>query len=78
MKANNPANEISAKAKKAGLSYWQYMVKHQPGRVQRFDWNAPKPSGDRDDKILNALAVMRSKLGLKFMAGIRSLVSGRR
>ena len=77
VKSNNPANIASAEAKKAGLSYWQYMEKHYPGTVQHHDWNAPKPSGDRDDRMLNALTAMKGKLGLKFLAGIRSLVSGR-
>lgn len=77
MKTNNPANIISAKAKKAGLSYWQYMAQEYPGRVQAYVWPTKAKKLTRAERLEKANNQMRGRMGLKFMAGIRDLVSGR-
>ena len=42
----NPANEASQSAKKAGLSYWDYMAKIHPSIVQKFVWGVKGEKGD--------------------------------
>ncbi|MDP4158178.1 MAG: hypothetical protein Q8911_00235 [Bacillota bacterium] len=77
---NNPANEISLSAKKAGLSYWSYMAKKYPNRVQSYIW-APKAKKltrkERSEIMGDILSRMHGKMGLKFLSGIRNLISGR-
>ena len=47
----NPSNEFSLAAKKAGLSYWEYMEKTYPGCVLWFVWGVKKVS--RKQKAIN-------------------------
>jgi hypothetical protein len=39
---SNPHNQISQAAKKAGLSYWDYVAKKFPGTVKEFVWGEKK------------------------------------
>lgn len=81
MKSNNPANIISAKAKKKNLSYWSYMAEKFPGSVQAYVWPTKAKKGarkDRSEVMQDADRRMRrGKAGLKFLMGMRNLVSGR-
>ena len=76
----NPANEISLAAKKAGLSYWDYMEKMHPSIVQKFVWGAKKVTRkqerEENNKILSAMATS-SNPRLKILVQMRNLLGGR-
>lgn len=76
----NPANEASQAAKKAGLSYWEYMEKTFPGCVQHFAWGAKKETRKQKREAMSGLEHMldRSNLpGMKLMSHMRNLVGKR-
>ncbi|WP_407310606.1 hypothetical protein [Desulfosporosinus sp. SB140] len=78
IKSNNPANIISAKAKKAGLSYWGYIGKHEPGKVHHHVWGAKKlTSKDRAATLAAVEGYLHKKMGLGLFANMRNLVFGR-
>lgn len=80
MKTNNPANENSLAAKKAGLTYWGYMEKTNSGRVKHFAWGVKKETRKQKREIMSGLEYMldRSNLpGMKLMSHMRNLVGKR-
>jgi len=63
----NPANEASLNAKKAGLSYWEYMEKTFPGCVQKFVWGVKKETRKQKREAMSGLEHMldRSERSIK-------------
>ena len=76
----NPANEFSQAAKKAGLSYWEYMAKIHPSIVQKFVWGAKsvtrKEQRETDDMLLSGMA-RSSNPRLRWLAQMRALLGGK-
>jgi molybdenum-dependent DNA-binding transcriptional regulator ModE len=73
----NPHNEISQAAKKAGLSYWDYVAKMFPGCVKEFVWGEKKLTRKQKRGAQSGLESMldRSNLpGMKALSNMRSLV----
>jgi len=80
MKTNNPANIASQKAKKANLTYWEYMEKTYSGCVQHFVWGVKKETRKQKRESMSGLEKMldRGNLpGMKLMSHMRNLVSKR-
>lgn len=80
MKTNNSANINSQAAKKAGLSYWEYMEKTYSGCVQKFVWGAKKETRKEKREAMPGLEHMldRSNLpGMKMLSHMRNLIGGR-
>lgn len=76
----NPANEASLAAKKAGLSYWEYMEKTYSGCVQHFVWGVKKETRKEKRESMSGLEKMldRSNLpGMKLMSHMRNLAGKR-
>ena len=76
----NPANENSQAAKKAGLSYWEYMEKTYSGCVQKFVWGVKKETRKQKREAMSGLERMldRSNLpGMKMLSHMRNLVGKR-
>ena len=76
----NPANEFSQAAKKAGLSYWEYMEKIHPSIVQKFVWGAKKVTRKQErkenDELISAMATS-SNPRLRILAQMRNLIGER-
>ena len=76
----NPANEFSQAAKKAGLSYWEYMEKIHPSIVQKFVWGVKKETRkeqrETDAKIRSAMATSNHP-AMRLMSQMRNLIGGR-
>ena len=73
----NPSNAISLAAKKAGLSYWEYMEKIHPSIVQKFVWGVKRVTRKQEREAMSGLEHMldRSNLpGMKLMSHMRNLV----
>jgi hypothetical protein len=79
-KTNNPANQISQAAKKAGLSYWNYMEKIQPSIVHKFVWGVKKETRKQErkenDELISAMATSNNPR-LRILAQMRNLIGGR-
>ena len=54
----NPSNEFSLAAKKAGLSYWEYMEKIHPSIVQKFVWGPAKVEEVKRPRSNKAIAFL--------------------
>ena len=76
----NPANEFSQAAKKAGLSYWEYMEKNHPQHVRNFVWGVKrvtrKQQRETDAKLSSAMEISNHPT-MRLMAQMRNLVGGR-
>ena len=76
----NPANENSQAAKKAGLSYWEYMEKTYSGCVQKFVWGVKKETRKQKREAMSGLERMldRSNLpGMEMLSHMRNLAGKR-
>lgn len=52
----NSANENSQNAKKAGITYWEYMAKTYPGCVKKLAWGVvEKKSLNPNPRLLSQL-----------------------
>ena len=75
----NPANEFSQAAKKAGLSYWEYMAKMHPSIVQKFVWGVKKvtrkQAREENNEILSSMATS-SNPRLRILAQMRAILGG--
>ena len=76
----NPANGASLAAKKAGLSYWEYMEKIHPSIIQKFVWGVKKVTRkqerEENNEILSSMATS-SNPRLRILAQMRALLGGR-
>jgi len=77
-KSNNPANIDSQAAKKAGLSYWEYMEKTYPGIVQKFVWGAKKLTRKEQRETASLVdSCMARSPRFGFLSQIRNLIGKR-
>ena len=76
----NPSNEFSLAAKKAGLSYWEYMEKIHPSIVQKFVWGVKKLTRKQERKenneILSSMAIS-SNPRIRILAQMRAILGGK-
>ena len=76
----NPANEISLAAKKAGLSYWEYMEKIHPSIVQKFVWGVRKVTRKQEreesNELISAMATSNHPV-MRLIGQMRNLIGGK-
>ena len=58
---NNSANVNSQAAKKAGLTYWEYMEKKHPSIVQKFVWGVKKITRKEERTMLSKVGQFLAK-----------------
>ena len=78
-KSNNPANIDSLAAKKAGLSYWEYMEKKY-NKVHQYVWGVKKVTRKEQRETHNQLVSAMTKSrhpAIRLMAQMRNLIGGR-
>lgn len=75
---NNSANENSKNAKKANLTYWEYMEKTYSGCVRHFVWGTKKLKRKEEREIsgqVNPFMARSPRFG--FLSQIRNLIRKR-
>lgn len=78
-RSNNPANIDSLSAKKAGLSYWEYMAKKY-NKVHQYVWGVKKVTRkqqrETNNQLISAMAKSNHPM-MRLMAQMRALIGGR-